>query len=276
MSVLTRRAWKASLGMVIGALVGGAVIVGVAPIVSAAVSGPGIPLDRLAVAGWVLYVAASGTLQPFASLAAARGRPSQVLRCRLVDAVVVVTAIPLLLGLGVSVSWTPFILAAGLVLGGILVRQLCPQAVVRVPATPIGGVHAIKDCSCQPLAVLGLSPSSSVWRPLVATAGPASLPAEADPIVSPETVTADVLPTWQINGVVWSQVVVGNTVYVTGSFTKARPPGVPVGGAGEVDADNIFAFDITTGNRVPFDHSLNASGPGDPRQPHWHPALRRR
>ncbi len=123
LSLLTRRAWKACLGMVIGALVGGAVIVWVAPVVSAAMSGPGIPVDRLAVAGWVLYVAASGTLQPFASLAAARGRPSQVLRCRLADAVVVVTAIPLLLSLGVSVSWTPFILAAGLILGGILVRR---------------------------------------------------------------------------------------------------------------------------------------------------------
>ena len=53
---------------------------------------------------------------------------------------------------------------------------------------------------------------------------------------TPATVSADALPTWQINGVVWSQAVVGNTVYVTGSFTKARPPGVAAGGAGEVDA----------------------------------------
>ena len=77
---------------------------------------------------------------------------------------------------------------------------------------------------------------------------------------TPQTVTADALPTWQINGVVWSQVVVGTTVYVTGSFTAARPPGVPVGGAGEIPALNIFAYDITTGNPVPFNHSLNAQG----------------
>src|SRR5829696_1775856 len=79
---------------------------------------------------------------------------------------------------------------------------------------------------------------------LAFTAG-VSLPAHADTPALPATVTADALPTWQINGVAWSQTVVGNTVYVTGSFTKARPPGVPVGGAGEVDALNIFAFDIT-------------------------------
>jgi len=78
---------------------------------------------------------------------------------------------------------------------------------------------------------------------------------------TPATVSADALPTWQINGVVWSQVLVGNTVYATGSFTRARPPGVAAGGAGEVTANNIFAFDVTTGNRVSsFSHSLNAQG----------------
>jgi hypothetical protein len=83
----------------------------------------------------------------------------------------------------------------------------------------------------------------------------------APPTGTPATVSADVLPTWQINGVVWAQVLVGNTVYVTGSFTKARPPGVSPGGAGEVNALNIFAYDITTGNRVTsFSHSLNAQG----------------
>ena len=121
--VLIRRAWRAGLVMVAAALISGAVIIGVAPLVSEVVSGPNVPLDRVAVAGWVLYVAALASLQPFASLAAARGRPSHVLRCRIVDAIFVMALIPLLLGLGVSVSWTPFILAAGLVLGGILVRQ---------------------------------------------------------------------------------------------------------------------------------------------------------
>ncbi|SDP38037.1 PKD repeat-containing protein [Pedococcus dokdonensis] len=84
--------------------------------------------------------------------------------------------------------------------------------------------------------------------------------AAVDP-ATPDVVTTDALPTWQINGVVYSQAIVGNTVYVTGSFTKARPPGVAAGGAGEVDALNIFAYDLTTGNRVAsFNHSLNAQG----------------
>ena len=61
--------------------------------------------------------------------------------------------------------------------------------------------------------------------------------AETSPAVGqPLTVSADGLPTWQINGVVWSQAVVGNTVYVAGNFTRARPPGVAAGGPGEVAA----------------------------------------
>lgn len=85
--------------------------------------------------------------------------------------------------------------------------------------------------------------------------------ASADTPGQPGTVTADVLPTWQINGVVWSQAVAGNTVYVTGSFTKARPPGVAPGGPGEIDANNVFAFDITTGNPVTnFTHSFDGQG----------------
>ncbi len=93
-------------------------------------------------------------------------------------------------------------------------------------------------------------------------AGGAASRADTRPVPgTPVTVSADALPTWQVNGVVWSQVVVGNTVYATGSFSKARPPGVPEGGPGEVSAENIFAYDIRTGNRVTrFRHRLNAPG----------------
>ncbi|MGI8330563.1 LamG-like jellyroll fold domain-containing protein [Actinomadura scrupuli] len=76
---------------------------------------------------------------------------------------------------------------------------------------------------------------------------------------TPPTVSADPLPTWQIDGVVWSQTLVGNTVYAVGSFTKARPPGAAVGAATEVARANILAYNITTGNLITsFDHTLDA------------------
>jgi trimeric autotransporter adhesin len=82
----------------------------------------------------------------------------------------------------------------------------------------------------------------------------------APPSGTPATVSADALPTWQVNGVVWSMVVVGSTVYATGSFTKARPPGTSAGSSQEVARANLLAFNIATGNLTSFKHSLNGQG----------------
>jgi trimeric autotransporter adhesin len=90
-------------------------------------------------------------------------------------------------------------------------------------------------------------------------AAAALLPTPA-PISEPgaNVMTADALPTAQINGVVWSQAIVGNTVYAGGSFTKARPAGVAAGGAGEVTRSNLMSYDITTGVMTSFAPTLNA------------------
>lgn len=91
-------------------------------------------------------------------------------------------------------------------------------------------------------------------------------PAQADTTPAtgvPSTVSVDALPTWQITGVVWDQVVVGNTVYATGNFTKARPPGAARGGPTEITVGNLIAYDIRTGERIAaFNHILNAQGMG--------------
>jgi PKD repeat protein len=94
-------------------------------------------------------------------------------------------------------------------------------------------------------------------------AGLSLAPASADtvpPAGVPATVSADVLPTVQINGVVWSSVTVGNIVYATGEFTSARPAGSPAG-TNETPRGGLLAFDITTGNLITsFNHTLNAAG----------------
>ena len=77
--------------------------------------------------------------------------------------------------------------------------------------------------------------------PIVAQADTA--PTDA---ATPVTFAADSLPTTQINGVVWSQVIVGNTVYVGGEFTRARPAGSGAG-VNEVVRNNLLAYNLTTG-----------------------------
>src|SRR5918993_1019450 len=79
----------------------------------------------------------------------------------------------------------------------------------------------------------------------------------ADP-ATPATVTADPLPTVQINGVAWAQAVVGNIVYVAGEFTRARPAGAAPG-TQEVVRNHLLAYDIRTGELIPgFAPVLNA------------------
>jgi len=79
----------------------------------------------------------------------------------------------------------------------------------------------------------------------------------APPSGTPATVSADALPTTQVDGIVWKQAIYGNKVYATGRFTAARPAGVAVGGSGSVTRTNILAYDITTGQLdTSFVHSL--------------------
>ena len=97
---------------------------------------------------------------------------------------------------------------------------------------------------------------------VLALLAPSAAQADSAPPVTtpatPTTVSADRLPTVQINGVVWSQVAVGNTVYVAGSFTRARPAGSPAG-SNESVRNNLLAYDVTTGNLITsFAPSLNA------------------
>ncbi|MGY1771717.1 PKD domain-containing protein [Blastococcus sp. SYSU D00813] len=89
------------------------------------------------------------------------------------------------------------------------------------------------------------------------TARADSAPTPVTP-TDPVTVSADALPTVQINGVAWAQVIVGDTVYVAGKFTRARPAGAPAG-TNETVRNNLLAYDIRTGELITsFAPSLNA------------------
>jgi PKD repeat protein len=96
---------------------------------------------------------------------------------------------------------------------------------------------------------------------VLALLGPGVAQADSSPPVTsppvPTTVSADRLPTVQINGVVWSQVAVGNTVYVAGSFSRVRPAGAAAG-TQETVRNNLLAYDIQTGALITsFAPSLN-------------------
>src|ERR1700755_239506 len=95
------------------------------------------------------------------------------------------------------------------------------------------------------VSVLALAGGGSVAMspPTYAAFGPGPI-VQRDPTSG---VTADALPTAQIDGVTWAQAINGNTVYVGGSFAHARPAGVALGGPGTVTRTNLLAYNLDTG-----------------------------
>ncbi|MHA3704610.1 hypothetical protein ACXR2U_20760 [Jatrophihabitans sp. YIM 134969] len=102
----------------------------------------------------------------------------------------------------------------------------------------------------MPLVTAGIAALAAA-PPAAAATGPA-------PVVQPSsgTVSAQSLPTAQVDGVVWSQGVAGNTVYVGGSFAQARPAGAAAG-TQTVPRANLMAYDLTTGAMTSFAPVMN-------------------
>lgn len=109
----------------------------------------------------------------------------------------------------------------------------------RIPGLAVAGVAAV--------VVLGVT---------VAVAPTASADPGAVASRGSEGVTADTLPTAQIDGVVWSQAVRGDVVYAGGSFTSARPAGAAPG-VSTVPRGNLMSYSISTGALGSFGPTLN-------------------
>ncbi|MFC6713178.1 PKD domain-containing protein [Branchiibius cervicis] len=82
--------------------------------------------------------------------------------------------------------------------------------------------------------------------------------ADTSPIADRPTglVTADSLPTAQINGIAWAQAVSGDTVFVGGKFTSARPAGAAAG-TNETSRNNLMAYSISTGVMTSWNPNAN-------------------
>ncbi|MEV8250441.1 LamG-like jellyroll fold domain-containing protein [Microbacterium sp. NPDC076768] len=70
-------------------------------------------------------------------------------------------------------------------------------------------------------------------------------------------VTSDPIPTVQIDdGYVWAQTTIGTTVYAVGKFDNAREP-LALPGAAKTARSNALAYDIETGDLLPFAPVVN-------------------
>jgi len=128
---LVARASRSSLVLAGGALALGVVLWAAVPLVGPLVTGDSFTLPAVTVLGWAVYAAATATLQPFVSLAAARGRQRAALAVRLTDASISLAAVGGLLAVGLPYEATPFVLAVGPVAGGIITRSVVLAPMLR-------------------------------------------------------------------------------------------------------------------------------------------------
>ncbi|MDQ1597185.1 MAG: hypothetical protein QOI70_609, partial [Microbacteriaceae bacterium] len=103
---------------------------------------------------------------------------------------------------------------------------------------------------------LAVATVSVVLAATLASAGPALADTSPPDASVPQTVAADSLPTAQINGVAWDQAIVGNTVYVGGNFTTARPAG-SASGSNTVSRSYLLSYNLATGALSNWAPTLN-------------------
>ena len=108
---------------------------------------------------------------------------------------------------------------------------------------------------CAATVALSLGAAALSFAPVPAQAADGPAPNEQRSGVS-----ADALPTVQLDsGMVWSQDIVGSTVYAGGTFSNVRPPDTTKG-TNLTPRANLLAYDIRTGDLVTtFAPSVNGT-----------------
>jgi hypothetical protein len=118
---------------------------------------------------------------------------------------------------------------------------------------------------------LALAAATATTVPAVAaSAGPArpaartehaALTAKASGSGSGQNVSATASSSWQTSSTVWAITAANGVVYVGGGFTSVRPPGVALGGAGQVSQAYLAAFNVSTGALITtFNPTLTGTG----------------
>jgi O-antigen/teichoic acid export membrane protein len=152
---LVARAARSSMALAGAALVLGVILWLGVPYVGPWVTGGNFELPAVAVLGWAVYAASTATLQPFVSLAAARGRQRAALVVRLIDATVSLAALGGLLLLGLPFEATPFVLAIGPLTGGLITRSFVLAPLLREQQQPQTSTSTTETSASLVTAELG-------------------------------------------------------------------------------------------------------------------------
>ncbi|MGZ6964036.1 MAG: hypothetical protein ACXVKA_07435 [Acidimicrobiia bacterium] len=128
---LVRHADHGAVSMFVAVILAGVVAAILLPWAGKIVTGGKFPISELALFGWVIYSATAAVLMPYGSLAAVSGMHVKVFNFRLLEAAVSLGAVAVVMFVfHASASWTPYALALGPIVLGLVIRQyvLLPEA----------------------------------------------------------------------------------------------------------------------------------------------------
>lgn len=157
---LVRRADRGAISMFVAVIFAGVVAAALLPYFGKIVSGGKFEIGALAVFGWVLYSATAAVLMPYGSLAAVSGMHVKVFNFRLLEAVVSLASVAVVLFVfKASTSWTPFALALGPMVLGLVIRQYVLMPAARKGLNPTTAV--VDDLLPGPTAAPAPNPGTT-------------------------------------------------------------------------------------------------------------------
>jgi O-antigen/teichoic acid export membrane protein len=146
LSPLVKRADRGAVSMFVAVLFAGVVAVVLLPYFGKIVSGGKFDISALAVFGWVLYSATAAVLMPYGSLAAVSGMHVKVFNFRLLEAAISLASVGVVLFVfHASASWTPFAMALGPIVLGLVIRQYILLPAARKGLNPTTGEVDAQD-----------------------------------------------------------------------------------------------------------------------------------
>src|SRR5271166_301188 len=103
-------------------------------------------------------------------------------------------------------------------------------------------------------AAVALAAATATTAPAIAASAAPTARNEHTALTAPasgsgpgQNVSATASSSWQTSSTVWALAAANGVVYVGGGFTSVRPPGVALGGTGQVSQAYLAAFNASTG-----------------------------
>ncbi|MBO0901678.1 fibronectin type III domain-containing protein [Cellulomonas sp. zg-ZUI22] len=155
-----------------------------------------------------------------------------------------------------ALRWPPGVGRLAAVVAASALVVVLSGAAPAVRAGAPGAEQPVGDAAADAATTTAADAATTTAADAATTTAADAAATALAPSVPEALVSADPLPTAQIDGVAWAQVVQGDVVYVGGGFANARPAGAAPGTSLSPRA-NLMAYDLTTGVMTAWNPGAN-------------------